>query len=159
MRIARLLRGIVKTAITWAVVWVPLSLIPFGLATLFGARPPSRVLVQILISQLVTAAINGGVFASVLAIAGRRKTFETLSLRWIAACGAVGGVVFPVLGRALVYATLDVRIPATALVGSLVTNAVLGAGLATMTLSLARRAPALPRASGLAQPAVESGAA
>jgi hypothetical protein len=160
MRIVRILRGIVKTALTWAVVWVPFSLIPFGLATLLGGGPlPPGILGPLLISQAVMGAINGGVFASVLAIAGRRKSFETLSLPWIAACGAVGAALIPFAGRAVLFATLDVPIPATALVWTLVTNAVLGAGCATVTLSLARRAPALPRGSGAVRPALDAGAA
>ena len=114
MRILRILRGIVKTALTWAVVWVPVSLIPFGLAALVGSPLPPGVLGPLLITQAVMGAINGGVFASVLAIAGRRKTFETLSLPWIAACGAVGGALFPVAIQAVLFATVHLSIPATA---------------------------------------------
>ena len=160
MRILRILRGIGKTALTWAVAWIPFSLIPFGLVTLFGGVPlPSGVWGALLISTALTGAINGAVFAGVLAIAGRGKTFETLSLRWIAACGAVGGALFPLAARAVLLATVDVSIPITALMSSLVTNAVLGAGFATVTLSIARRAPALPRADGVARAAIEAGAA
>jgi len=159
MRILRILRGILKTALTWAVVWVPFSLIPFGLAALVGSPLPPGVLGPLLITQAVMGAINGGVFASVLAIAGRRKTFETLSLPWIAACGAVGGALFPVAIQAVLFATVHPSIPATAWVSALVTNAVLGAGCATMTLSVARRAPALPRGTGAARPVIDAGVA
>ena len=159
MRILRVLRGIARTALTWAVVWVPVSLIPFGLATLFGGPLPLRVWVPVIISQAVVGAINGGVFATVLAIAGRRKSFDTLSLPWIAACGAVSAALVPFVGRAVLLATLDVPIPATALLTALVTNGVLGAGFAMTTLTLARRAPALPRDNGTAHPALDAGAA
>lgn len=160
MRIPRLLRGIVKTALTWATVWVPVSLIPLGLATFFGGISlPFRVLVTVVISQAIMGAINGGMFAGVVAIAGRRKTFERLSLPWIAACGAVSAAVFPFVLRAILFATADIAVPVTVLVGGLATNAVLGAGCAALTLSIARRAPALPPDSGEALPAIEAGPA
>jgi len=159
MHIRRLLRGIVKTALTWAVVWVPVSLIPLGLATLFGASLPLRALVPLVISQAVMGAINGGVFASVVAIAGRRKTFETLSLPWIAACGAGSAALFPFVVRAILFATIDIALPARVLLWALATNAVLGAGCAAMTLSIARRAPVLPPDKSEAWPAVEAGSA
>jgi hypothetical protein len=158
MRILRILRGIVKTSLTWAVVWAPFSLVPFGLASLFASALPPRLLSALFVGHAVMGAINGGVFATVLAIAGRRKTFETLSLPWMAACGAVGATLIPFVGRAVLFATLDVPIPAMALLATLVTNAALGAGYATLTLSIARREPALPRGDGAARPAIEAGA-
>lgn len=160
MRIPRLLRGIVKTALMWAAVWVPVSLIPLGLSTLLGGVSlPFRVLIPVVISQAMMGAINGGIFASVVAIAGRRKTFETLSLPWIAACGAVSAAVFPFVLRTILFATIDIAVPVTVLVWGLATNAVLGAGCAAMTLSIARRAPALPPGNGEAGPAIEAGPA
>ncbi len=158
MRISRILSGILKTALTWAVVWVPISLIPLGVAALFGARLASGVWGPFLISQALMGAINGAVFAGVLAIAGRRKTFETLSLPWIASCGGVGAAMFPFVFRAVLLTALDVPMPAMALLSTLVSNAVLGAGLATLTLSIARRAPALPASESAAQPAIDAGA-
>ena len=159
MRILRVLRGIVKTALTWAAIWAPVTLIPVGLAAVVGFGLPARILVPLLVSQAVVGAINGAAFATVVAIAGRRKSFETLSLPWIATCGAVGGVVVPVLGRAVLFAIADVPIPAMALVSTFVTNAVLGAGFAATTLTIARRAPAWPRGDGGATQAIGAGAA
>ena len=144
MRIGRVLRGIVKTAVTWSVVWVPLSLIPFTAASLFGGAFSTRILSAMVISQALAGFINGGVFATVLAIAGRRKTFESLSLPWIAACGAIGAVVFPVGVRTVLLSTLGVHLPISAFMFVMVTNAALGAGLAAASLSVARRAPVLP---------------
>ena len=157
MRILRVLRGIVTTAVTWAVVWVPVSLIPFGIGSLFGSPLPARVYLTIIIGQAVVGAVNGTVFATILAVAGRRKSFETLSLRWIAVCGAVGGALLPFLGRAALIAA-DFPIPASALLSTLITNGVLGAGLAATTLSLARRAPALRASTDTPTPAVGAGA-
>jgi hypothetical protein len=150
MSILRKLRGIVTTALTWAVVWAPLSLLPLAFAALSGIQLPPGSVGRVLIIQAVIGAINGGVFASVLAVAGRKKRFETLSLRWIAACGAVGGALFPLVVRAALFTSLEVPFPAMALAWDLVTNAALGAGFATLTLALARRAPALPEGDGSA---------
>lgn len=157
MRIAPVFRGIVKTALTWAVIWVPFSLIPIGLAALFGAELPLRVLGSLVAGQAVTGAINGAVFAGLLAVAGRRRTFESLSLPWIAGLGAIGGALFPFALRATLLSTMDVAIPATALVSGLITSALLGAGCASLTLSIARRAPGLPALADAAAPAVGAG--
>ena len=159
MRIVRLLRGIVTTALTWAVVWVPFSLIPFGLATLFGADLPVRVLGALIIGKALTGAVSGASFAGLLAIAGRRRTFESLSLPWIAGLGAIGGAIFPFAIRATLLTTMDVSLPASALVSALVTSALLGAGCASLTLSIARRAPALAPSEQPSAPAVGAGAA
>ena len=144
MGFLRKLRGIAVTALTWAVVWVPVSLIPLGLGSLFGTSLPLRLFVTFAISHAVMGAICGATFASVLAIAGRRNTFDTLSLPWLAACGAAGGVLLPLIGRVVFLATTDVTVPMGAMFSTVVTNGLLGASLAAATLSIARRAPALP---------------
>lgn len=161
MRIVPILRGIVTTALTWAVVWIPFSLIPFGLGALFGADLSLRLLGALVAGQAVTGAINGAVFAGLLAVVGRRRTFESLSLPWFAAWGAVGGALFPVAVRAALFATTDLPIPASALVSGLVTSALVGASCATLTLSIARRAsqPVLPPSNPDAAPAINAGAA
>jgi len=157
MRILRVLRGIVKTAVTWAVVWVPLSLIPLGISAFFGGYLTSRVLVAMVVSQALAGAINGTVFATVLALRGRRKTFESLSLPWIASCGAIGAVVFPVGVRAVLLSTLGFQLSPVAFAWTLVTNAALGAGLAAISLSVARRAPALGDGGDSGMPSIGSG--
>jgi hypothetical protein len=116
-------------------------------------------LVGVVISAAVTGAINGGVFSTVLAIAGRRKTFESLSLPWIAACGAIGAVVLPVVVRSVLLSTIGVDLPITAFVGMLATNAALGAGFAAASLAVARRAPALRDGSDSDTPSVDSDSA
>jgi hypothetical protein len=145
MRIVRVLRGIVGTASFWVALWVPVSLLPLGLAILAGNPFPSGALRAFLMAQALVGAINGLVFASVVAIAGRRRTFEGLKTSWMAACGAVGGAAGPFAVAALMLSNSSAIIPASALLETLITNAFLGAGLASLTLSVARRAPALPR--------------
>lgn len=158
MRIVPLIRGIVKTALTWAAVWVPFSLIPFGVAALVGDALPLRLLGALVIGKAVTGALSGAAFAGLLAVAGRRRTFESLSLPWIAGLGAVGGALFPGLVRAALLTTMNVSIPISALLSGLVTSALLGAGCASLTLTIARRAPALPPSDPAPAPAVGAGA-
>lgn len=132
---------------------------PILLSTFVRAHISPRILGAMLLGQAVAGAANGVVFASMLAIAGRRKTFETLSLPWIAVYGAAGGVLFPFAVRAVLFSTMHLPIPPMALLLGFVTNAVLGAGLATLTLSIARRAPALRGGNDPAVPAIDAGAA
>jgi hypothetical protein len=160
MRIFRKLRAILATAITWGLVWVPFALVPFGIAAVIGGQAPSlRILGAIALGQGLVGIINGAVFASVVAVFGRRKTFESISLPWIATCGAVGGALFPFAVRGLLIAATDLPIPLTALAGALVTNAVLGAGCASLSLSFARRAPELSSGSRGRDSAITAGAA
>ena len=159
MRVLRLLRGVATTALTWAVVWAPFALIPFGVAMMFGAELPLRLLTGLVVGKAVTGAISGATFAGLLAVAGRRRTFESLSLPWIAGLGAVGGAVFPAAVRATILTVMDVSLPVSVLVTGLVTSALLGAGCASMTLAIARRAPALPRSDQASAPAISVGAA
>lgn len=153
MRILRVLRGIVRTAITWVVLWVPVSLVPLGLAVLGGSPFPEGALRAFLLTQAVAGTLNGVVFGSVVAIAGRRRTFEALSMPWMAACGAVGGAAGPSVIAAVMLSGNSIALPASVLLTTMVTNALMGAGLATLTLSVARRAPGLSRDAGAALPA------
>jgi hypothetical protein len=158
MRILSLLRGVAATALTWAVIWVPFSLISFGLGTLFGADASLRMLGGLVAAHAVTGAINGAVFAGLLAVAGRRRSFESLSMPWFAGLGAIGGALFPFAFRATLLATVDVSIPVSAWLMGLATTALVGAGCASLTLSIARRAPALPAPDQANAPAVTAGA-
>ena len=158
MRILRVLRGMVMTAITWAAIWVPVSLVPIGLATALGIPWNSGMsLTRYLIIQAILGAVNGGVFAGVLAIAGRRATFETLSVPLVAACGAVGAALIPFAVRLALSASLN--LPLTAILSTVITSSVLGAGCAALTFSIARRAPILPRPDDSVNPPIGAGAA
>ena len=159
MRILRLLRGVIGTAVAWVVPWVPISLIPLGLAILAGNPFPEGALRAFLVTQTVAGLFNGVVFASVVAIAGRKRTFEGLSMPWMAACGAVGGAAGPSLIAAVMLSNNSIALPASVLVSTLITNGLLGAGLASLTLSVARRAPELPSASMDALRAHDAGTA
>ncbi len=77
IRILQTLRGVAATQLTRAVVWVGRSALPFGVAKLVGTDIPLRTLAVTLLSQGLLGAISRSVFATVLAVAGRRKTFAT----------------------------------------------------------------------------------
>ena len=157
MRLIRFLRGALKTAVTWSLAWTPVSFIPMGLYAVFGGvLPEPRMIIGFAISQAVSGAINGFVFASVVAVMGRRKTFESISMRWIAACGAIGGALFPVVVRSVFLAANDFPLSALGLVSGLALNAAIGAGFAAASLSLARRAPQLRPGETTDTPAIAS---
>ena len=142
MRILRIIRGIATTALTWATVWVPVSFIAIGVASLFRTGPALGMSVtRFMIVQATLGAITGAVFATSVAIAGRRRTLNTLSMPVVAACGAGVATLVPVLVRIGLAGSLET--PVTAIVSTLLTSGVVGATCATLTLALARRAPAL----------------
>lgn len=159
MRILRVLRGIVTTALTWGVVWAPFGLVSYGMAAAFGIDWPIGILAGLVVGKAVTGAISGGVFGALLAVAGRRRTFDSLSLPWIAGLGAIGGALFPVATRVIMLTMTDIAIPVSVLLVGLATSALLGAGCAAATLAIARRAPALPSSDRSSAPAVSAGAA
>ena len=159
MRFLRLLRGVIRTAVTWVVLWVPISLVPLGLAILGGNPFPEGALRAFLVTQTVAGLFNGVVFASVVAVAGRKRTFDALSMPWMAACGAVGGAAGPSLIAGVMLSNNSIALPASVVLGTLITNGLLGAGLASLTLSVARRAPEVPAASVDALAAPDAGTA
>ena len=159
MKIARLLRGIAGTALTWALAWAPLTVALTAIFALVGGVPPPRdIWGVLLLRQAIVGAINGAVFASTLALFGRRQTLSTLRSGRVALYGAIGGSGFPVLTTLVVVRMAHVALPATALVALIVTNAVLGASLAVGSLSLAQRAPELSRADSSRLAEIGSGA-
>lgn len=151
MSVHRVLRGVIRTAVTWAVVWVPLSIVPFGIKALFGGFTnylTPQIVGAMVISQALAGAINGAAFATILAVRGRRRTFNSLSLPWIASCGAIGAVTFPLAVRAVLEWSLNIQMPLISFAWTVVNNAALGAGLASISLSVARRARELDGGDG-----------
>jgi hypothetical protein len=141
----RILRGVLGTALLWAVVWLPVGA-AFGLLLNAGQRgnviPPS-VLWMVTMGG-AWGGVSGVIFAGLLALAERRHTIADLSLIRVAAWGAVGCASLPVL-LALHYLPredlLALRADAMFLGIVLVVSALLGAACAAGTLTLARRAP------------------
>lgn len=111
---------------------------------------------MIVLNWSFVGAISGAIFAVALSVAERRTgSLDALSMRRVAAWGAVGGVGLPLLLLPYYFATIPNALGFAATVT--VMNGVLGAGAAAASLSLARRAgaelPSASRASVLEPPA------
>lgn len=146
MKLPRVLRGILKTAATWGIAWVPCTAALLGLGALFGAPIPAAVFISLLIRSAIGGALNGAVFSVALAIAGRNKTPETLSGGVLIACGAIGGAFFPALLLG-VLASTSVSLPMIVVPVNLVIGALMGATFAGITLKAIRHAATLPAPS------------
>ena len=83
------IRGAVGLGLSWAVTWAGI----FGIASMIGGEGGG---LENLLANLATFGalgfIGGTVFAGVLGIAERRRTFAEMSLRRFAAWGAAGVV-------------------------------------------------------------------
>ena len=146
MKLPRILRGILKTAATWGIAWVPCTAALLGLAALFGAPIPSAAVIPLLIRSAIGGALNGAVFSVALAIAGRNKTPETLSGGLLIACGTIGGAFFPALLLG-VLASTSVSLPMIVVPVNLLIGGLMGATFAVITLQAIRHAATLPAPS------------
>ena len=133
------IRGAVGMVVIWVVGW---SFVGALLGLLVGALfspdgiEATRVAGVIRLSIQASVAC-GGTFSVVLAIAGRRRTFDEMSLPLFAAWGAFAASV--VLGLAILGGGVEQFLaPAGLIVASVVV--LLGAGSAAGSLALARRA-------------------
>jgi hypothetical protein len=146
MKIPRMLRGILKTAVVWGIAWVPCTAALLGLAALFGNPIPGAAIIPLLIRSAIGGALNGAAFSVALAIAGRNKTPETLSGALLIACGAIGGAFFPALLLGAL-ATTGVTMPMIVVPVNLLIGALMGTTFAAVTLTAIRRGATLPAAS------------
>ena len=144
MKIVRIIRGILGTAAAWGLAWIPLSVATWSIALAFGAPvPPMRVWGSLLIGATFRGAITGAVFATVVAIAGRRREFKALRLRHMILWGGIGGLVGPALTLSAYLLNSTLAIPLVPLGLSLGFSSLLGALSGAGTLYVARRAPEL----------------
>jgi hypothetical protein len=137
----RRVRGAVGMGLTWA---VPAWLIGVGIEVIHNVWPsPLGSLVDIWPAALAYPAFLGGLaFSAVLGIAGRRRSFDELSLPRFAAWGAAGGLLvslFPVTMGILGVGTWSAPLwqITAVLAGPLMLG---GAIAASASLALARRA-------------------
>lgn len=135
----RRIRGVVGTALTWAVAWsggaLLLALLE-SLGTFFGP-----VLYYVVFASVfgVAGFVGGGIFSVVLGIAERRRSFDQMSLPRFAAWGAVGGLLLAAL-----WLTGAGPPPTTGeLLGTGILMTMLGGGSAAGSLALARKADPL----------------
>ena len=150
MKILRTMRGILGTAIAWAIPWALLGG-AFIATVQFIALPASAVPsvsllrwtggIFLLGAQLsaIAGAIAGATFAVTLALRGRRWTFAQLSAARMLVLGAIGGAVagaVPMLVISISSASTSLTL--LPFVGF---TALLGSGSALSMLQLARRSP------------------
>lgn len=142
MTLLRRLRGVVGTAVAWAVAWV-LVVAPLALFGYWGDRPqwffylPVSVIARLLFVVGAWGAVHGAVFAAVV-MAMSRIGVDMLTLRRLVAAGAFAGVAVPVCSGAVWWwwAFLPVDVPLSIAVTAL--SCGLGSGLAAITFSLLR---------------------
>ena len=147
----RRLRGILGTALTWALVWLPL-----GFLVPLLRRPPSECLYcppdwfgRFLLLWVLWGAVSGAVFAVVLMIAERSRSLLDLSLLRTASWGAIGAIALPLLATIIdvnrsTYWSMNWQFIGLVLAVS----AGLGAVCAAATLAMVRRGRASGSASG-----------
>jgi hypothetical protein len=139
------LRGVLGTALTWALVWLPVGVV-MGLIALNARRevmclycPPFWDWFPLFVlSWTLWGAVSGGVFAIVLMIAERRRSLAELSFTRTALWGAVGSLSLPaalMVRDAIQSGVLIERLG----VLPVVLTAGLGAACAAGTLRIARQ--------------------
>lgn len=147
MKILKVLRGMIGTAVTWGLAWIPLSAGLWAASGLLGG-PPMELWGPLLLGAGVKGAISGAAFGGLLSLVARRRSFSELTFPQLMACGAVGALIAP----AITFATLigrDIVFPPWFIGYSMTVGALSGAVTAAGTLYAARRAPELAAADEL----------
>ena len=102
MRTLRLLRGVVLTSLAWGFAWAILGAVASLVSTVVSPPDAQYVLTPGPLALMVFYGIlgiwAGGVFAVVMAISERRRTFADLSTRRVITWGVLGGISYPVVG-------------------------------------------------------------
>ena len=105
MRVFRLFRGVVLTALTWGLAWAMLGATVSLAVALFSAPTASNLvapgLLPVTLFYGIVGMWAGGVFAVVMAISERRRAFTDLSMVRVVAWGILGGVSYPLVGLVL----------------------------------------------------------
>ncbi len=147
MRLLKLARGVLGTAVTWAVVWSAIA-VPLKLVRVLTVEELVSIR-SLLVDHLIPAAQYGFIygaalgasFALLLSLIGlKARSLRGLSMRSVGAAGAVVGCVLHWW-----------MIGGPALEPSIVMSLVLGAGCGTGTLALARHAERLASPADRAQ--------
>jgi hypothetical protein len=144
----RRMRGALGMGLTWALGWALFGLL-IGVASKLLPGLPWHYFFDVFDAPLPALALPGFlcgvIFSVVLGIAGRRRSFDELSLPRVAAWGSVGGLLLGLLPAAMVtvglatYGGPDAGLwQFTAVISGPL--AFLGAGSASGTLMVARAA-------------------
>ena len=112
MRVMRRIRGAIGMGITWAIGWAIAGLL-IGAGSVLLPALPWNAFFEVFDAPLPALGLPGffaGVFFSfVLGVAGRRRSFDELSLPRFAAWGAAGGLLLTLFPFALVAVGLASR--------------------------------------------------
>lgn len=142
MTLLRRIRGVVGTAVTWALAWV-LVVGPLALFVNWGDHPlwifhlPVEVIARLLLFLAGWGAVHGALFAALL-MTVNALGLNVLTLRRLVAAGVITGMAVPICSGASLWwwAFLPVDLPLTAAVTAL--SAGLGSSLAAVTFTLIR---------------------
>lgn len=142
MRVLRRIRGIVGTAMAWAIAWV-IVVAPLALFGSWGDHPqwyfylPLEVVARLLLVLGGWGAVHGAVFAALL-MATSRLGVDVLTLKRLVIAGAIAGLAVPVCSATAWWwwAFLPVDLPLT--IGVTALSCGLGSALAAVTFSLVR---------------------
>lgn len=132
----RLIRGMIGTGLTFAVGVGGLSALVGSIAMLAGELTVLEGM-QMAGKLSVVSFLLGVVFSGVLALSAGGRSFNKLSLKFVTALGASGGLIYWLLigfGNAFRVWSL------ASAIGNLVILTMMGAGAAAATFILARRA-------------------
>jgi len=133
------LRGALGMAVSWGIGWAGVLSIATVVVDLIVGYPWTPTLPNLAANAVLFGAMGflaGGSFSVVLAIAGRRRSFEQMSLPKFTGWGALGGTLFGVLMALTSVGGFSV----STLVSSVVFGAILGGASGGGSLVLARRA-------------------
>ena len=142
MTLLRRIRGVVGTAVTWALAWVTL-VAPLALFGYWSEDPqwffylPFGVIARLLLALATLGAVHGAFFAAVLMTVSHFGV-NVLTLKRLVAAGVIAGVAVPLCSAAAWWwwALLPVDLPLTVAVTGL--SAGLGSVLAAVTFTLVR---------------------
>src|SRR5213592_2756771 len=93
------LRGVLGTAITWALIWLPIgvvtALLPQRRVECIYCAPFWEWFPRFALMWILWGAVSGGIFAIVLMFAERRRSLLELATARVALWGAVGSLALP----------------------------------------------------------------
>ncbi len=126
-RLFRAIRGAVGIGLTWAVAWVMVG----GLLSL--ALAPLGITVDATLTWAILGLFSGSAFSVALGMAGRRNTFDEMSLRYFAVGGGLATLLIYAYFGHWSFQSLEHWAWATSI-------GLVGAGFASGSLAVARRA-------------------